>query len=123
MKHPQLHSIEEIRKSHGSIRNVNALNKENLSAINKIALWITNHVGSMGFFIIIFSWTALWLSWNTLAPSELRFDPFPAFVLWLFISNMIQICLMPLILIGQNLQAKYSEIHAEEDFSINKKSE
>lgn len=52
MKHPQLHSIEEIRKSHGSIRNVNALNKENLSAINKIALWITNHVGSMGFFYI-----------------------------------------------------------------------
>jgi len=30
---------------------------------------------------------------------------------------------MPLILIGQNLQAKYSEIHAEEDFSINKKSD
>ena len=118
-----LHSIEEIRRSHGSIRNVNVLNKENLSAVNKIALWITNHVGSMGFFTIIFSWTALWLSWNTLAPAELRFDPFPAFVLWLFISNMIQICLMPLILIGQNLQAKHSEIHAEEEYSMNKKSE
>jgi len=77
----------------------------------------------MGFFTIIFSWTALWLSWNTLAPAELRFDPFPAFVLWLFISNMIQICLMPLILIGQNLQAKHSEIHAEEEYSMNKKSE
>jgi len=123
MKHKNLHSIEEIRRSHGSIRNVNTLNKENLSAINKIALWITNHVGSMGFFTIIFSWTALWLSWNTLAPAELRFDPFPAFVLWLFISNMIQICLMPLILIGQNLQAKHSEIHAEEEYSMNKKSE
>ncbi|OFY41664.1 MAG: hypothetical protein A2X18_10050 [Bacteroidetes bacterium GWF2_40_14] len=123
MKYPQLHSIEEIRRSHGSIRNVNVLNKENLSAVNKIALWITNHVGSMGFFTIIFSWTALWLSWNTLAPVELRFDPFPAFVLWLFISNMIQICLMPLILIGQNLQAKHSEIHAEEEYSMNQKSE
>ncbi len=38
MKHPKLHSIEEIRKSHGTIRNVIALNKENLSAIDKIAL-------------------------------------------------------------------------------------
>ncbi len=123
MKHTHLHSIEEIRKSHGSIRNVNDLNKENLSVINKIALWITNHVGSMGFFILIFSWTAIWLSWNTMAPVELRFDPFPAFVLWLFISNMIQICLMPLILIGQNLQARHSEIHAEEEYSMNQKSE
>ena len=40
------------------------------------------------------------------APTDLRFDPYPAFVLWLFISNMIQIFLMPLLMVGQNLQAK-----------------
>jgi uncharacterized membrane protein len=77
----------------------------------------------MGFFFIIFCWTAIWLSWNTLAPANLRFDPYPAFVLWLFISNMIQIFLMPLIMIGQNLQSKHSELRAEQDFRINKKSE
>ncbi|MCA0381172.1 MAG: DUF1003 domain-containing protein [Bacteroidetes bacterium] len=64
-----------------------------------------------------------WLGWNTLAPTSLRFDPFPAFVLWLFISNMIQIFLMPLIMIGQNLQSKHSEMRAEEDFIVNKKAE
>ncbi len=37
------------------------------------------------------------------APKSLRFDPYPGFVLWLFISNMIQLFLMPLLLIGQNL--------------------
>lgn len=77
----------------------------------------------MDFFIVIFCWTAIWLSWNTLAPASWRFDPFPAFVLWLFISNMVQIFLMPLIMVGQNLQSKHSEMRAEQDFNINKKSE
>ena len=77
----------------------------------------------MGFFFIIFLWTVCWLSWNSLAPKESRFDPYPAFVLWLFISNMIQIFLMPLIMIGQNLESKHSEIRAEADFEVNTKAE
>jgi len=77
----------------------------------------------MGFFMVIFFWTISWLGWNTLAPQHLRFDPFPAFALWLFISNMIQIFLMPLIMIGQNLQSAHAEMRAEDDFEINKKAE
>lgn len=123
MKHNNVQSIEELKNIHKPARNANIRHKENLSGINKIALWITEHVGSMGFFMIIFCWTLLWLSWNTLAPAEMKFDPFPAFVLWLFISNMIQIFLMPLIMIGQNLQSKHSEIRSEEDYLINKKAE
>jgi uncharacterized membrane protein len=106
-----------------SSRNANIRHKEKLSKLDKVALWITSKVGSMGFFMVIFLWTATWLSWNTLAPAHLRFDPFPAFVLWLFISNMIQIFLMPLIMVGQNLQSRHSEIRAEEDYLINKKAE
>lgn len=53
----------------------------------------------------------------------MRFDKVPAFELWLFISNMIQLFLLPLLLIGQNLQNKYSNIRAEQDFKINRKSE
>jgi uncharacterized membrane protein len=44
-------------------------------------------------------------------------------VLWLFISNMIQIMLMPLIMVGQNLLYRHSEAMAEEDFRINQKAE
>jgi uncharacterized membrane protein len=73
--------------------------------------------------MIIFGWTIIWLGWNSLAPAHLKFDPYPAFVLWLFISNMIQIFLMPLIMVGQNLQSRHSELRAEQDFSINKKAE
>ena len=57
------------------------------------------------------------------APKELRFDPYPGFVLWLFLSNMIQIFLMPLIMIGQNLQGAYSEARAQADFEVNTRAE
>lgn len=123
MKNQKLLSLEEIRKKHKPILNVNIQHKERLSKIDKLALWITEHVGSMGFFLIIFGWTIIWLGWNSLAPAHLKFDPYPAFVLWLFISNMIQIFLMPLIMVGQNLQSRHSELRAEQDFSINKKAE
>lgn len=123
MKHPELETIQDIKKNYKPIRNVNISHKESLSRIDKLALWITEQVGSMGFFGIIFMWTVIWLGWNTLAPATARFDPFPAFVLWLFISNMIQIFLMPLIMVGQNLQSKHSELRAEQDFLINKKAE
>ena len=123
MKYKSLPTLSEIRKNHKALQNVNIRHRQKLSDINKVALWITEHVGSMGFFIVIFTWTILWLGWNTLAPAGIKFDPYPAFVLWLFISNMIQILLMPLIMIGQNLQSRHSELRAEEDFAVNKKSE
>ncbi|MGC8865525.1 MAG: DUF1003 domain-containing protein [Bacteroidales bacterium] len=99
------------------------LHRENLSVAERFAVWLTHRVGTIGFFFIICLWTLLWLGFNTLAPPPLRFDPYPAFVLWLFISNMIQIFLMPLIMVGQNLDSKHSEIRAENDYHINLKTE
>jgi uncharacterized membrane protein len=116
-------TIDELRKLRKPIHNVNIKHRESLSYLEKIAVKVTEHVGSMGFFIIIFVWTVLWLGWNILAPRELRFDPVPAFVLWLFLSNMIQIFLMPLIMIGQNLQGRHAEKRAESDYEVNVKSE
>lgn len=105
------------------MKNVNHLHRSRMSGSEKFALWITNRIGTMGFFYTIAIWTIIWLSWNTLAPLDKRFDPFPAFVLWLFMSNMIQIFLMPLIMIGQNIQGKHSELIAENDFELGQKSE
>ncbi len=116
-------SIEEIKKSRKPLRNVNIEHKENLSSLDLFAVWITDHIGTMGFFLVIFFWTVIWLGWNVLGPKEYQFDPYPAFVLWLFISNMIQIFLMPLLLIGQNLQGKHATARAEADFEVNTKAE
>lgn len=116
-------SLDEVRKQRKPLRNVNKEVSEKLSALDKLACWITDRVGTMGFFLIIVIWTAMWLGWNLLASSDLQFDPPMAFVFWLFISNMIQIFLMPLIMIGQNIQGRHSEIQAEHDLEVNVKAE
>jgi uncharacterized membrane protein len=105
------------------IKNTNHIYETELKASEKFAIWITDKIATIGFFLVIFCWTFLWLGWNMFAPKTLQFDPYPAFVLWLFISNMIQIFLMPLLMVGQNLQAKRAEIRAENDFNVNIKAE
>ena len=116
-------SLQELKKLRKPIRNVSIEHKETLNPLERVAVWITDHVGTMGFFLIIFCWTLLWLGWNTIGPKGLRFDPYPAFVFWLFISNMIQIFLMPLIMVGQNLQGRHADKRAEADFEVNIKAE
>jgi len=116
-------TLKELKALRKPLRNANIERKQKLSLLDKLALWITKHVGTMGFFFLIFIWTLGWLGWNSLSPKTVRFDPFPAFVLWLFISNMIQIFLMPLIMIGQNLQSDHAEVRAEADFEVNTKAE
>src|ERR1051326_8871630 len=84
-------------------RNVNVVYEKSLNGLDRLAIAITNQVGSFGFFLIIAGWTFLWTGYNILA-SEIpslhwrAFDPFPAFVAYLLISNVIQILLMPLIM-------------------------
>lgn len=116
-------SLKLLMQGRKPLVNIHSKVRSELSKIDSVAFWITKHVGTMGFFLLVFSWTVIWISWNTLAPVKLRFDPFPSFVLWLFISNMIQIFLMPLLLIGQNLQGKYSEAIAQNDLEVNIKAE
>lgn len=104
-------------------RNVNKEFEQSFSLLDRMAVFITDRVGTFGFFLIILTWTVIWLGWNIAAPANMRFDPGPAFVLWLFVSNMIQIMLMPLLMVGQNLQGRHSELRAEADFEVNQRSE
>jgi CRP-like cAMP-binding protein len=138
-EHPQA-ALEVIRAIGGRLRqtnvlvsqratrNANIVHEQSLSALDRLAIAITDKVGSIGFFLIIAAWTVLWTGYNILA-SEVpalhwhAFDPFPAFVAYLLISNVIQILLMPLIMVGQNLQGRHSETRAELDFEVNQKAE
>jgi uncharacterized membrane protein len=115
-------TIGEIKEQF-PVKNVNVIHRSKLTKLDKLAIFVTEKIGTMGFFFIIFGWTVIWLGFNILAPKNLRFDPYPAFVLWLFISNLIQIHLMPLIMIGQNIQGKHAELRSEHDFETDKKAE
>jgi len=120
--------LPHFQHDQGPVKNANEEYKNTLSPLDRLAVAITDKVGSMGFFFIILGWTIIWCGYNILA-SEVpalhwkSFDPFPAFVAYLLISNVIQILLMPLIMVGQNVQGRHSEIRAELDFEINQKAE
>lgn len=104
-------------------RNIEKTILSHATPLERFAVRITQRVGTMGFFAFILAWTLVWMLWNTFAPDSMRFDPFPSFVLWLFISNMIQILLLPLIMVGQNLLGKFSEARAQADFEVDTRSE
>ncbi|MDD2877075.1 MAG: DUF1003 domain-containing protein [Acidiphilium sp.] len=116
-------SLEDLRKRRQPLRDYLQSDPEDVAFYDRLAVWITRRVGTMGFFLLIFGWTVLWLSWNLLAPKALQFDPPMAFVFWLFISNVIQILLMPLIMVGQNIQGQQAERRAEHDLEVNVRAE
>ena len=120
--------LPHFEHDHPPVANANDLYDKGLSPLDKLAAAITNKVGSMGFFLSILVWTILWTGYNILASTVSglhwkAFDPFPAFVAYLLISNVIQILLMPLIMVGQNIQGRHSEMRAENDFEVNCKAE
>jgi uncharacterized membrane protein len=45
------------------------------------------------------------------------------FVFWLFLSNLIQILLMPLIMVDQNVIGRHAEARAKHDLEINVRAE
>ena len=115
--------LHELKRRRKPLRNVNEQHQQQLTHMERIALAVTQRVGTIGFFLLIAGWSFVWLLWNLTAPRPLRFDPPPAFVFWLFISNMIQILLMPLLMVGQNVLSRYAELRAEHDYEVNLKAE
>ncbi|MEK7177147.1 MAG: DUF1003 domain-containing protein [Patescibacteria group bacterium] len=116
-------TLQELRHTRKPIEQPHMVVRANFSPLEHFALKITRGVGTMGFFFILTFWTIGWIFWNILAPLEFRFDPAPAFVIWLFASNILQLILLPLIMVGQNLEGKFAERRAQADFEINKKAE
>lgn len=116
-------TLAELRSFRKPIRNPHTEARTAFSSLEHFAVKITHGVGTVGFFFVLVFWTLGWLSWNLYGPLELRFDPGPAFVIWLFTSNIIQLVLLPLIMVGQNLESKFAEHRAQADFEINQKAE
>ncbi len=108
----KIKSIVDLRKELIPIKNTNEVHKSHLSTLDKMALAVTNIVGSMGFLFacvllviipIIFS--------STLS------------VVQYISSGILQLILLPLILVGQNLQGRHAELRAQYDFETNVKAE
>ena len=117
---PSLHELREMRKP---IRITRRAINESLSWPERFAVYMTHHIGSLGFFFLLLIWTFVWLGWNIYAPESMRFDPAPAFVIWLFASNILQLIFLPLIMVGQNTEGRAADKRAQADYEINQKAE
>jgi uncharacterized membrane protein len=81
---------------------------------DKIALLITGAIGTMYAVYIFALIMASWMIVQVVSGKS-AFDPFP-FAFLLFLGNIVQLLLMPLIMVGQNLQSRHAEARAEEEF-------
>jgi uncharacterized membrane protein len=81
---------------------------------DRIAMFITGAVGTM--YAVYFFTLAIagWMLWQGHLANK-PFDPYP-FAFLLFLGNIVQLLLMPLIMVGQNIQGRHAEIRDEEEY-------
>ncbi len=104
--------IADLRKEFAPIKNPNEIHRSHLSAMDKMALSVTNTVGTMGFVFACVILVAIPLIFNSALP-----------IVQYISSGILQLILLPLILVGQNLQGRHAELRAQHDFETNVKAE
>lgn len=75
-------------------------------------------MGTARFLIWMTVFVAVWLGWNTLAPTDLRWDDYPFIFLTLMLSLQASYA-APLILLAQNRQEVRDRVIAEQDRQAN----
>lgn len=110
-------NLHEYLKNRRVPENVNLKHKSRLKLHDKVAVTVTAAIGSMYavyfFMLFVFGWMLFQ------GITERPFDPFP-FVFLIFVTNIIQLFLMPLIMVGQNIQSRHSQLRAEEEYQTTK---
>lgn len=105
-------TIADLKREFAPIVNTNEIHKSRLSKTDKIALFITSKVGTMGFFYFCLVLVTLPLIFSGTMP-----------LIQYMSSGYLQLILLPLILVGQNLQSRHSELRAQHDYETNLKAE
>jgi len=71
-------------------------------------------LGTAKFLVYMTAFVLLWVTWNSLAPENLKFDDYPFIFLTLLLSLQASYA-APLILLAQNRQADRDRIQGNED--------
>jgi uncharacterized membrane protein len=103
-------------------RNANVEAEAQLSALQRIADWISDFSGSMPFLILNGLWFLVWIAINTLPLGIAAFDPYP-FGLLTMIVSLEAIFLSCFVLISQNRQAEKDHVRADIEYDVNIKAE
>ena len=78
---------------------------------------VARFIGSARFIGWMTAFVIAWVLWNTLAPDDLQFDPFPFIFLTLILSLQASYA-APLILLAQNRQADRDRVQYQEDRNL-----
>jgi len=108
----KIRTIADIRREFAPIVNTNEVHQSRLTKTDKLALYITKRVGTMGFFYIC----------AILVTIPIFFAPALPVVQYIS-SGYLQLIFLPLIMVGQNLQGRHAELRAEHDYQTNIKAE
>lgn len=92
-----------------------------LTIKDKIALFLTERIGSFWFFVFCCVLVSIWSAWNIFAPAHMRFDD-SQFNIWQYISSVFQIVTMPLIMVVQQIQLQHAEARSEFSYLAMKRS-
>jgi len=83
-------------------------------AFGQLSERIARFLGTARFLVYMTVFVAVWIGWNALAPSSLRFDAYPFIFLTLMLSLQASYA-APLILLAQNRQADRDRVQYEQD--------
>jgi uncharacterized membrane protein len=86
-----------------------------LSRLDRAALFITSIVGTMAC-VAVFTVISLFA-----LPTVIHAGNLEIWVAWIS-SQFLQLVLLPLLMVGQNLQGRHAETRAEADFEVNQKA-
>ncbi|SDQ45092.1 DUF1003 domain-containing protein [Thermostaphylospora chromogena] len=83
-------------------------------SFGRLAERIARFLGTARFIVYMTVFIAVWMTWNIMAPADLRFDPYPFIFLTLMLSLQASYA-APLILLAQNRQADRDRVQYEQD--------
>jgi uncharacterized membrane protein len=108
---------------HFMSRNLNIEFRRLSTLETKLAVFVTKIAGKMWFVYFHVIWFVLWIlaSQGYFGP-QYMFDPFPYGLLTMIVS-LEAIFLATLIMIGQNIMSRQSELRSELDYDVNLKTE
>jgi len=114
MENKNIIPLEELKKLKKPV-NANTKHKENLTFLDKIAVYITSLVGTM--------WCAIAFTILALIslPDAIRGGK-ATIISWIA-QTFLQLVLLSVIMVGQNLQNKHSEARADANFDASVKTE
>lgn len=104
------------------IENLQNTPKDLLTSGQEISDKVARFGGSWAFIISFFTILTIWIIYNTNAPKQGVFDPYP-FILMNLILSCIAALQAPIIMMSQNRQEEKDRKRGENDYLINLKAE